>query len=115
MEMNFSDKIKFWFNAARGYSLQMSIMSWSIPFLFGFVDRGSILNGIIALIGIIFAHLGVNLFDDFSDYLTEKSKIKKGLIDDFSFQKGKCAYLFNGEANLKQLFVVVCICFLTAI
>lgn len=115
MEMNFLEKIRFWFNAARGYSLQMSIMSWSIPFLFGFVDRGNILNGIIALAGIVFTHLGVNLFDDFSDYLIEKNKIEKGKISDFSFQKGKCAYLFNGDANLRQLFIVVCICFLTAI
>lgn len=114
MEMNFLEKIKFWFNAARGYSLQMSIMSWSIPFLFGLVDEGSFLYGFISLIGIIFAHLGVNLFDDFSDYLTEKTKIKKGLIDNFSFQKGKCAYLFNGDATLKQLFLVLSFCFLTA-
>lgn len=115
MKINFIKKIRFWFETARGYSLQISVMSWSIPFLFGFLDGGSVFNGLAALIGIIFAHFGVNLFDDFYDYLKEKNKIKKGLINDFSFQKGKCAYLFNSKINLKQLFVAICICFAVAL
>ena len=61
--------VSFWFKTTRAYSLPMSIMSWSVPFVFGITDKGNILYGIIALIGIIFAHLGVNMFDDFVDFL----------------------------------------------
>lgn len=105
----------FWFEAARGYSIPMSIMSWSIPFLFAMTEGGNIFNGIIALVGIVFAHAGVNLFDDFIDYKLEHKSIEKGLKQNFELQKGKCAYILNGNATLKDLFCVTTLCFATAL
>jgi len=104
----------FWFEASRGYSLPMSVMSWCVPFLFAVIDGGNILYGIIALIGVLFAHAGVNLFDDFVDYILERRSVRKGLKENFDLQKGKCAYLLSGEANLIHLFIVLSLCFLIA-
>lgn len=105
--------LSFWFKTARGYSLPMSVMSWSVPFIFGIVDKGNIFYGIIALVGIIFAHLGVNLFDDFVDYLLAKKNTKSE--EEIILQKGKCAYLINKEINLKQLAIAIGVMFTLAL
>ena len=53
---------------ARIFSLPMTIFSWLIIFVYSIIDSGNILYGIIALLGLCFAHLGANLFDDLIDY-----------------------------------------------
>ncbi len=93
------DTISFWFNAARGYSIPISVMSWAVPFIFGLADNGNITNGLLAFIGIVMVHLGVNLFDDVIDYYFEKKKIDKGLAPDFNVQKGKCKYILDGKTT----------------
>lgn len=105
--------VSFWFKTTRAYSLPMSIMSWSVPFVFGITDKGNILYGIIALIGIIFAHLGVNMFDDFVDFLIAKKNANAE--GEIVLQKGKCAYLLNKELTLKQLALVICVLFTLAV
>lgn len=105
--------VSFWFKTTRAYSLPMSIMSWSVPFVFGITDKGNILYGIIALIGIIFAHLGVNMFDDFVDFLIAKKNANAD--GEIVLQKGKCAYLLNKELTLKQLALVICVLFTLAV
>lgn len=105
--------VSFWFKTTRAYSLPMSIMSWSVPFVFGITDKGNILYGIIALIGIIFAHLGVNMFDDFVDFLIAKKNANAE--GEIVLQKGKCAYLLNKELSLKQLALVICVLFTLAV
>lgn len=105
--------VSFWFKTTRAYSLPMSIMSWSVPFVFGITDKGNILYGIIALIGIIFAHLGVNMFDDFVDFLIAKKNANAE--GEIVLQKGKCAYLLNKELTLKQLALAICVLFALAV
>lgn len=105
--------VSFWFKTTRAYSLPMSIMSWSVPFVFGITDKGNILYGIIALIGIIFAHLGVNMFDDFVDFLIAKKNANAE--GEIVLQKGKCAYLLNKELTLKQLALAICVLFTLAV
>jgi len=115
MKKELSNSIKFWFELSRAYSFPMSVMSWLIPFTFGVCDGGNVFYGIIALIGILFAHAGTNMFDDFADYLIEKRKIDKGLKTDFNFQKGKCRHLISGSITLKKLLSVIVGCFLIAL
>lgn len=105
--------VSFWFKTTRAYSLPMSIMSWSVPFVFGITDKGNILYGIIALIGIIFTHLGVNMFDDFVDFLIAKKNANAE--GEIVLQKGKCAYLLNKELSLKQLALAICVLFALAV
>jgi len=52
---------------SRIFSLPMTILSWLVIFTFSLIDSGNILYGILALVGICFAHLGTNLLDDYFD------------------------------------------------
>lgn len=100
-------KLSCWLVALRAYSLPISVMSWFVPFLYAFFDNGSILYGLIALLGVIALHLAANLFDDICDYISAKTKINKGIQSDFNFQAGKCICLFNGELTLRS-YLFVC-------
>lgn len=98
------DKIYFWLKNSRLFSIPMSILSWLVIFVFALKQGGNILNGIIALIGIVSAHLATNLFDDYVDYkvLPENS------------QRCKCAYIKDGKATLNSVLKIVIIYLLIA-
>ena len=90
----------------RFYSIPISILSWSIPFVYSLLKEGNISYGLLALIGIVFIQMGVNSFDDVIDYIKEKREIDRGLKKDFDFQEGKCICLLNGSLNLKQYEII---------
>ncbi len=94
--------ILFWLENSRVFSLPITLLSWLVIFVYSLKEGGNILNGAVALIGIAFAHLATNLFDDYIDYkkLTENS------------QKCKCSYIKEGKAALDDVLKVVFIyCF----
>ncbi len=97
------NRIKFWLENSRVFSLPMTLMSWLVIFIYALKHNGDILNGVAALIGISMAHLATNLFDDYVDY--------KLLCKDEKFlnsaQKCKCEYIKNGKASLNDLLCVV--------
>lgn len=95
-------KFLFWLKCARAYSLPMSFIAWLVPFVFGMVNGGNILHGVIAYMGIASAHMGGNLFDDYLDY---KRFVKNN--NTTSLQKGKCSYLFENQASVKDLLVAL--------
>lgn len=109
------NSVKFWFDVARGYSWPVSVLSWAVPFIFAWADGGNIFWGILALLGIIAVHFGVNILDDVIDYNIEKRSIEKGIKEKFDFQKGKCRHLLNGEVTLKQMIAASIILFLFAL
>lgn len=92
-------RICFWLKNSRLFSLPMAILSWLVIFVYALKNGGNILNGIVALVGISFAQLATNLFDDFIDYknLPENS------------QKCKCEYIKEGKATLNDVLKVVII------
>lgn len=98
-------KIVFWLNASRLFSLPMTVLSWLVIFIYSIKFQGNILNGILALIGISFAHLATNLADDYFDY--------KQMLNDGNMMstvvKNKCAYIKNGTATLNDVLKVVII------
>lgn len=89
--------ICFWLKNSRLFSLPMTLLSWLIIFVYSLKLGGNVLNGILALVGISFAHLATNLFDDYVDYknLPENS------------QKCKCAYIKDGSATISDVLKVV--------
>ncbi len=91
--------ICFWLKNSRLFSLPMTLLSWLIIFVYSLKLGGNVLNGVLALVGISFAHLATNLFDDYVDYknLPENS------------QKCKCAYLKDGSATISDVLKVVLI------
>ena len=101
------DKLRLFFEYTRAYALPMSVTAWAVAFAFGISNKGNILYGIVALFGIICAHLGANLFDDIIDYKKYlKSQKKEQKIN---LKKGKCKCFLNGELSVGQAFKI---CFL---
>jgi len=94
------NSIIFWLKNSRLFSLPMTLLSWLVIFLYSF--NGDKINGIAALIGIAFAHLATNLFDDYVDYRD---------LDDNNCQKCKCAYIKEGKATADDILKVVLIYF----
>lgn len=92
---------------SRIFSLPMTILSWLVIFTFCYFNSGNILYGIIALIGLCFAHLGTNLIDDYFDY---KFLIKQVDFDKQEYlkhsQKTKCRYLINGMLKESQVLLI---------
>lgn len=89
--------IWFWLKNSRIFSLPMAILSWLVIFVYALKSGGNIINGIIALIGISFAQLATNLFDDYMDY--------KNLPP--NSQTCKCSYIKDGKATLNDVLKVV--------
>ena len=89
--------ICFWLKNSRLFSLPMTLLSWLVIFVYSLKLGGNVLNGVLALVGISFAHLATNLFDDYVDYknLPENS------------QKCKCAYIKDGSATINDVLIVV--------
>ena len=89
--------ICFWLKNSRLFSLPMTLLSWLVIFVYSLKLGGNILNGVLALVGISFAHLATILFDDYVDYknLPENS------------QKCKCAYIKDGSATINDVLRVV--------
>ena len=84
----------------------MSILNWFVSFvlILKFEPKANAVFGLVALIGIFFAHLGTNLFDDCIDYILKVPK-----------QKCKTEYLDSGYTNIKTVFAVTAVYFATAI
>ena len=97
------NKILFWLNNARLFSLPMTLMSWIIIFTYSLKEGGNFINGILALIGIAFAHLATNLFDDYIDYKTLSTN--KEFME--NTVKSKCSYIKDGKVTPNDLLKVV--------
>ena len=92
---------------SRWYSSDMTVFSCLVCFLYALSNDGNVLNGIIAFIGILFAHMATNLYDDYEDY---KILCSDSGLTEFA-PKVKCAYLKNGISTTKDLlFVIVSYC-----
>ena len=84
----------------------MSILNWLVVFVYTVKtsQNANVLYGIISLIGILFAHLGTNLFDDCIDYILKVPK-----------QECKTEYLENGFTTIKWVFTVTALYFSIAL
>ena len=100
-------KIKFWLECSRWYALPMTFFSWLIIFCYGLNMSGDVKNGILALVGISFAHLATNLFDDFCDYHKLTRIVDFGNVILPNTQRGKCRYLIENQTTLNEVLSVV--------
>jgi 1,4-dihydroxy-2-naphthoate octaprenyltransferase len=108
-------KIIFWLKAARVHTLPMSFMSWLVVFCWALKDGGNVLLGLFALLGVMLAHLGVNLIDDYFDFKNEAGTVKSSEeFKSIKMQKGKCKYLIDGKATLDETLLVTIIYFALA-
>lgn len=103
----------FWLDCTRAYSLPMSITAWMIPFALAYFDGGNVVHGLIALAGIICAHLGANLFDDVIDYKNYlKSRKEK---HDLNLKKGKCRCFEQNLLTIPKALRVCLFLFMAAV
>jgi len=110
--MKIFNTIWFWLKAARVHTLPMSFMSWLVVFCWAVKQGGNVFFGILALIGVVLAHLGVNLIDDYFDFKREVGTIKSSdEKKSIKMQKGKCKYMIDGKATLNQTLLVTFIYF----
>lgn len=100
---------------SRIFSLPMTIFSWLVIFIYSAMDSGNIFYGLIAFIGLCFAHLGTNMLDDYCDY---KSLIKRVDFNKSEYlkhsQKTKCRYLISGRMQEIELLTWIGIYFALA-
>lgn len=99
MKISILKKFAFWLNCARVYTLPITVLNWLVAFVFSLKHGGNAVLGILALVGISFAHMAANLLDDYFDY--------KILLKDEKFlnsaQNCKCWYLKNNQVTVDEL------------
>lgn len=103
---SFFSKFRFWVKAGRDYTLPLSVLPCLIGFILALKVHGhNYFLGILALIGVVFVHLGVNLLDDYFDFksgeVENRLKLQAGGI---RTMMGKCGYLLKKEATLEDTF-----------
>jgi len=106
--MKFFRIVIFWIENARYNALPQSLFPGIIACCLACnSDDFSLGYGIAAIFGVLFAHLSMNLLDDYFDYRNKGDEIRNNLAAaGFRARIAKCAYLTSGQATEKQLITV---------
>lgn len=97
---------------SRWYSSDMTVFSCLVCFLYALGNSGNVVNGLVAFVGILLAHMATNLFDDYVDY---KELIKDPRFEEFA-PSVKCSYLRDGTSTMNDLlFVISAYCFVALV
>lgn len=101
-------KILFWLRNARIVALPQSLLPAITALCLAIgTEKFSIALGLLAIFGVIFAHLSANLLDDYFDYVNDKNIQREKLAESKSFVRTeKSPYLYSGEVSPKKLFAV---------
>lgn len=99
------NRILFWIRNARITALPQSILPAIVAAVIASSEASfSAGYALLAIIGIIFAHLSCNLFDDYFDYKKKGVAIRNQMTSEgFRARIGKCTYITSGQASLAQL------------
>jgi len=95
----------FWFENARWVALPQS----GVPALLAIClaipsPNFSWYLALFALLGVMFGHLGINLWDDYFDYKKSDQMVRNRLSSNgIRARIAKCDYLTSGQATLKEL------------
>src|SRR5574344_1021432 len=109
--------VLFWLNNARYNAFPQSVLPavlavWIARSVAGF----SLLCGILAILGIAFANLAMNLFDDYFDYQKKGAQIRDHLAAaGFRARIAKCDYLTSGKTTVKSLLIAISVFLLLAL
>ena len=101
--INFFNRLLFWFNNSRPYTIPITFLSWLVIFVYSAKSGGDIFCGIISYFGIALVHLVTNLADDYFDY-NRMQNDPKYLSES---KDSKCRYLKQGNASLDELRLVI--------
>ena len=110
-------RIKFWLDNARYIALPQSLLPALLAV--SMVSNSPWfceLMAFLAVLGACMAHLGMNLADDYFDYLKDKGNVRQQLADKGMRSRiAKCSYLTSGQATVSQLRNAIIIFLLLAI
>lgn len=95
-----------WVKNARYAAIPQSLLPALVAIAFASnSDRFSPLLALLSVLGVVFAHLGANLFDDYFDAKKNDSSYKDRMAaQGIRSRIAKCNYLSDGSATIKQLF-----------
>ena len=101
-------KILYWIQNARAYALPQSVLPALVAvFMAAGNENFSIGLSIVAVFGVMLAHLSVNLFDDYFDYQFKSEEVREQTAAEGQRARiAKSPYLTSGEVTPSQLFVV---------
>ncbi len=104
-------KIGFWFNNARPVALPQSLLPAITAVAMAMASGSfSIIMALLCVVGVVFAHLGMNLADDWFDYKVQVGmKRKQYKTGGMRARMIKYAYLESGEATPGELIAVIAI------
>ena len=103
-----TERINFWLHVSRYFSLPQTI----IPYILAVVLASKHYKidcflSILGLIGVVLAHLGVNILDDYFDWKKGAVEARKKLIDGgMRARSHKCYYLENNSTTLGAILTV---------
>lgn len=97
--------IKFWLNNARSVSLAQSLLPAILAVVIAINEPSfNIFFAILAVVGVVSAHFGMNLADDYFDYKVNTAESRKNLSrQGIRARIHKYPYLTSGQASLKDL------------
>ena len=101
------NKIKFWYTNARPISLPQSLLPalTAVALSYGAASFNWV-AAVVSVIGVIFLHLSLNLFDDWFDYQHGSAEARQKVANEgFRGRMVKYPYLTSGEATPGQLLV----------
>ena len=110
-------KIIYWIQNARAYALPQSVLPALVAIFMAVGNENfSVLLSIIAVFGVMLAHLSVNLFDDYFDYQFHSEEVRQQTASEgLRARIAKSPYLTSGEATPRELFFVASLFALVAL
>jgi 1,4-dihydroxy-2-naphthoate octaprenyltransferase len=104
--------VRFWLHNARSTSLPQSVLPAVLAVCIASQVPGfSIYMGLLAVFGVVMAHLSLNLFDDYFDYKVKGTEFRDAMArKGFRARIAKCRYITSGEVTLPRL-LGVCLIF----
>lgn len=101
-------RLIYWIQNARAVALPQSALPALVAVFMAVGNENfSIGLSIVAVIGVMLAHLSVNLFDDYFDYQFHSEEVREQTASEGQRARtAKSPYLYSGEATPKQLFLV---------
>jgi len=105
------NKLYFWLWNARWVALPQSILPALVAICLAHTSPNfSWGMAVLAVFGVAFGHLGINLLDDFFDYKKDNQAVRDRLNSTgIRARIAKCHYITSGEVSIRQLFWVASI------
>lgn len=105
------NRIHFWIKNARDIALPQSLLPTFLTVaLVAGEPNFSWFAAVLSLFGVAFAHLGMNLADDYFDFRQDTTRIRSQVVaEGFKTHLEKCHYMLSGQATTKDLLRAIAV------